>query len=330
MDQTPNLSLPYILAAQAQKHVTHNEALRILDGVVQLGVRDRSASAPPATPGDGDRYIVAAGGTGAWVGRDNSIAAYQDGAWAFFRPAVGWVAWIADETKLVAWDGADWIDAGGSINPTALVGVNATADPTNRLSVNAPATLLNHEGGSHQLKVNKSAAGDTASLLFQSGFSGRAECGLTGDDDLRVKVSANGANWHDSIRIDRNSGEVDVRGRINLSRTGEPGRWRLGNDQRGDFVLGRDAPTSADTFTIDKTNLNVRFANPPRLPSYTVATLPDAARFRCRLAPVCQQRARRSKRGVLRRQQLAPPERHRTRQLTVLTTRLPPKVIRER
>ena len=31
-DATTHLLLPYILAAQAQKHVTHNEALRILDG----------------------------------------------------------------------------------------------------------------------------------------------------------------------------------------------------------------------------------------------------------------------------------------------------------
>ncbi|KAB2846219.1 MAG: DUF2793 domain-containing protein, partial [Hyphomicrobiaceae bacterium] len=60
-DQTPNLSLPYIIAAQAQKHVTHNEALRTLDAVVQLSVLDKDLSAPPVSPLDGDRYIVAAG-----------------------------------------------------------------------------------------------------------------------------------------------------------------------------------------------------------------------------------------------------------------------------
>jgi hypothetical protein len=41
--ETPHLQLPYILASQAQKRVTHNEALRILDGLVQLSVRDLSA-----------------------------------------------------------------------------------------------------------------------------------------------------------------------------------------------------------------------------------------------------------------------------------------------
>jgi hypothetical protein len=54
-DATIHLLLPYILAAQAQKHVTHNEALRILDGLVQLSVLDRDLTAPPAGPADGDR-----------------------------------------------------------------------------------------------------------------------------------------------------------------------------------------------------------------------------------------------------------------------------------
>ncbi len=65
MVTSPNLLLPYILAAQAQKHVTHNEAIRALDAVVQIGVIDRGLTAPPVSPSNGDRYIVAVGGTGA-------------------------------------------------------------------------------------------------------------------------------------------------------------------------------------------------------------------------------------------------------------------------
>ena len=60
MDQTPNLKLPYILPSQAQKHVTHNEALRLLDAVVHLSVRSRSRNDAPETPTGGDRYLVAA------------------------------------------------------------------------------------------------------------------------------------------------------------------------------------------------------------------------------------------------------------------------------
>ncbi|MEQ1614009.1 MAG: DUF2793 domain-containing protein, partial [Hyphomicrobiaceae bacterium] len=92
---SPNLNLPYILAAQAQKHVTHNEAVRALDAIVQLSVLDRDLTAPPATPADGDRYIVAATPTGSWSGQAGNIAAFQDGAWAYYAPRKGWLAWIA-------------------------------------------------------------------------------------------------------------------------------------------------------------------------------------------------------------------------------------------
>ena len=60
VDETSNLLLPYILAAQAQKHVTHNEALRKLDALVQISVVDRDLAAPPASPAEGARYIIAA------------------------------------------------------------------------------------------------------------------------------------------------------------------------------------------------------------------------------------------------------------------------------
>lgn len=211
MADSPNLVLPYIEAAQAQKHVTHNEALRALDVVVQLAVLDKDLAAPPGSPAEGARYIVAASASGAWSGQSGKIAAWQDGAWAFRTPREGWLAWVADEDKLYVHDGAAWAlfaSGGASVNPTPLVGVNAIADTTNRLSVASPATLLNHEGAGHQLKVNKAAAANTASVLFQTGFSGRAEFGLTGDDNWHVKVSADGTAFKEALVADRSTGKI--------------------------------------------------------------------------------------------------------------------------
>ncbi len=215
--ETPNLGLPYIMAAQSQKHVTHNEAIRALDALVQLSVLDRGLSTPPGAPVEGARYIVAASPTDAWSGHAGHIAAWQDGAWIFYPPAEGWIAWIADENAAVVWSGSEWSalttsEGGGGSGPDAefdTVSINgAAADATNRLSLNAPATLLNHAGNGHQLKINKATAGDTASLLYQTGFSGRAEMGLTGDDDCRFKVSPNGATWYEAIVIDKDTGAV--------------------------------------------------------------------------------------------------------------------------
>lgn len=209
MDTSPNLALPYIIAAQAQKHVTHNEAIRGLDALVHLMVLDKDLSTPPGSPSDGDRYIVAASPTGAWAGHAGKVAAWQDGAWAFYTPRAGWLAWVADETKLYSHDGSAWSVVTVSVGSgAALWGINASADTTNRLAVKSPASLFDNVGAGHQQKINKAAAGDTASQLFQTGYSGRAEFGLTGDDDWHVKVSPDGSTWFEALIADRSSGAV--------------------------------------------------------------------------------------------------------------------------
>lgn len=203
MQTTPNLDLPYINSAQAQKHVTHNEAIRALDAIIQLAVLDRDLATAPDSNAEGDRYIIAESATGIWAGHDREVAAWQDGAWSFYQPGEGWIAWIADEERLAAWDGSAWLDAVvGSLNPTPHVGINAAANATNRLAVASPSTLLSHEGAGHQLKINKAAAGHTASLLYQTAWSGRAELGLSGDDDFHLKVSPDGSSWTEALVVD--------------------------------------------------------------------------------------------------------------------------------
>ncbi|MDX2308711.1 MAG: DUF2793 domain-containing protein [Hyphomicrobium sp.] len=214
MSNSPNLTLPYILAAQAQKHITHNEALKRLDAVVQLSVKSRTATVPPPTPANGERYIVAAGATGAWSGQSNRVAAYQDGVWEFFVPSLGWLAWVEAESVLVTYAGSGWQIA-FSTNPASRVGVNTTADTTNKLSVKSDAVLVSHDDvtpgtGDVRINLNKSSTVKTSSLIFQTGFSGRAEIGLAGDDKWRIKVSPDGSSWTDAMVID------DTLGRIGL------------------------------------------------------------------------------------------------------------------
>ncbi len=84
MSASPNLRLPYIDANQNQKTVTHNAALTILDAIVNCQVQSNALTAPPASPTDGQCWIVASGATGAWAGKDLNIAAWQDGVWNFY------------------------------------------------------------------------------------------------------------------------------------------------------------------------------------------------------------------------------------------------------
>lgn len=111
MDTTPNLGLPYIMPAQAQKHVTHNEAIRALDALVQCAVIDRDQQGAPTAPNEGDRHIVAAGAAGSWQDHDHELAVFQDGGWLFYPPRTGWQCWSMAERKFVVWDGTLWEEA---------------------------------------------------------------------------------------------------------------------------------------------------------------------------------------------------------------------------
>lgn len=110
-DTTPNLALPLIAAAQAQKHVTHNEALLLLDAATQLAVIDRTHAAPPGAPAAGERFLVAAPATGAFASHEGEIALWDGAAWAFLMPRAGWRAYVVAERTTLVHDGAAWSDA---------------------------------------------------------------------------------------------------------------------------------------------------------------------------------------------------------------------------
>jgi hypothetical protein len=125
-DTTANLLLPFIQAAQAQKHITHNDALRLLDGLTQISVLNRDLAAPPGNPAEGARYIVASGATGLWAGWDGDVAFYTGGAWLRLPARTGWVVWVQDEAQVVVRIGSVWTpldDAMGLLSQAASVNV---------------------------------------------------------------------------------------------------------------------------------------------------------------------------------------------------------------
>ena len=220
MDTTAKLALPYLLPQQAQKHVTHNEAIRMLDALVQLSVRKLGESDPPAAPTEGDRYALSDAPTGAWAGQAKKIAAFQDGAWAFFEPRIGWIAWDEEVGETLVWDGTDWhpaVSVPSSLAGLAGVGINAAPDITNRLAVKSDAVTLSHDdvtpgSGDVRQNLNKASNGNTAAFLFQNGWSGRAEVGLCGDDMLHIKTSPDGGNWFEAMVIDPATGWIGIGG----------------------------------------------------------------------------------------------------------------------
>lgn len=206
MPMSPNLSLPYLAPSQAQKHVTHNEALRRLDALVQLVVQSFDATQPPAAPQDGELHALGVGAVSAWAGQDGKLAWFTDNAWVFIAPSEGWRAWDAQAGQLRVHSAGSWLPVVPPLQNLDGVGIGATSDATNRLAVASDASLFSHAGADHRLTVNKATATDTASLVMQSNWSGRAELGLTGDEDFHIRVSPDGAAWTSALTLSRTTG----------------------------------------------------------------------------------------------------------------------------
>lgn len=210
MDQTARLSLPFIMPNQALKHLTHNGALQALDLLVQPVVQSATLTTPPVSPLEGEAWLVPTGATGAWAGHAAELVAWQANGWTFCDPAPGWLTYVVDDQTLRVFEGGNWTPLASPGSGLGQMGINTAADTTNRLAVSSAATLLTHAGAGHQLKLNKAASGDTASLLYQTNWSGRAEMGLMGDDHWRIKVSPDGSSWINALTVNASTGITTV------------------------------------------------------------------------------------------------------------------------
>src|SRR3954465_13440589 len=188
MSVTPHLALLLIAAAQAQKHVTHNEALATLDALVHLSVKERDRSTAPASPAEGDRYLVGAGATGIFAGHDGEIAMFDLGLWRFLAPGPGWLAYVAGEDSILSHDGTSWHDLSryGSPDVFDTLGIGTPPDALNRFAARSHGALFTAlagiDGGTGDLRLvlNKEASDRVASQLYQTAFGGHAELGLVG------------------------------------------------------------------------------------------------------------------------------------------------------
>lgn len=184
MADTNRLVLPLLAAAQAQKHVTVNEALKLLDAIVQAGVIDKDLTSPPGSPSEGDIYIVGGSATGAWAGQDDDLAIYQDGAWVFVTPLSGWIAWVNDETTLYVYNSGSWQSLAGILGAGYLSTGGGTLTGNLVLEEATPSirfndtdltgyTLLQTIGSVMQLAVD--AENDDASSSFDVTIDGGSQ-----------------------------------------------------------------------------------------------------------------------------------------------------------
>jgi hypothetical protein len=95
--------------------------LRAFDALVHATVISVAAiSVPPGGPANGDAYIVGAGASGAWAGKDLQLAVWSTQiattdtntkvpAWEFYAPAAGWRVYNAADGLTYFYTGSTWI-----------------------------------------------------------------------------------------------------------------------------------------------------------------------------------------------------------------------------
>lgn len=244
MEETANLKLPLLIQSQANKELVHNEALIIIDALLNNCVKSKNITEPPETLVNGDLFIIGSSPTGDFADYANYLAFYFEG-WHFIEPKAGLTLFISTESKIYTYTGTSWVATGGSgviteptlpsdfnlsspsdneiikydgttlkwINSNILqnlnkLGIGTSADDNNKLAVSSPYVLLNNAGNSCQLKINKNGSGDSSSLLFQSNWTGYAEFGLVGDNEFALKVSSDGSNWFEVFKCDGATGRI--------------------------------------------------------------------------------------------------------------------------
>ncbi len=218
MSETYQFKLPLLQAAQAQKHVTVNEALTRLDALAQLQVQSRSADVPVA-PVDGQAYIVPVGATGAWAGQDHAVALYLNGGWELITAVEGWSAWIIDEGVELRFQMGVWGFLEASVDPNlAALQVKALAfDHTIIAGTdNTTSTVI-----------------PAQSIVY--GVTGRVSQAITGPVDFGVGIPGNDDYYGASYGLTYNSSLIAIRSRIIVFSTDTP---LVLNSHGGDFVDG--------------------------------------------------------------------------------------------
>jgi len=170
------------------------QLMRMLQALVQANVINITTTVPPATPNNGDTYIVAAGASGAWAGQVHSIAYWTTadpnvptGKWDFYAPQTGWLIFNQGDSTFYRFNGATWVAAfsAGGVTGTGTAGTLPiwTASSTlgnSALTENDSSHTLTYAGNVFQL------TGATGTAIFLGGNVGMNSRFAADDDDGTV------------------------------------------------------------------------------------------------------------------------------------------------
>jgi len=222
MSNTANLVLPFLAVGQAQKHVTVNETLRKLDAIVQLSVVSATTAAEPASPSEGAVYIVPPGKTGAhWSAYANhALAYYRDGAWVEIAPREGWLAFVKDAGRMLAYRGAAWSSFAAGLADANVFTATQTFASAHAASL-APQVIEEELTLSGPNAISTIAI-PNGSICF--GVSERVTEAITGASSFKVGISGELNKFGDLLGLLRRHARRGHRQRLGLHRRQGPPR----------------------------------------------------------------------------------------------------------
>ena len=258
MENTTNLKLPLLIPNQSGKEITHNEALVIIDNILQNGIIDKDLTTPPENPNINDMYIVGEWAIGKWEGKDNYLAFYDNG-WRFIEPREGFTFWVNDEDKLYTYNGSKWI---ATIQVGADIENNNSTTPTT-----PPITKLSEledveiiEATQYNILQHNGEKFINTSNLQQLSMVG---INTQADENNKLSIKSDYVlfdNNGNSSKIKANKAtETDTAS--HLFQNNYSGRAEFGLIGDDDFTLkvSNNGETWKDAFVVDKATGNIDF-----------------------------------------------------------------------
>lgn len=164
MTGTPRLAMPFLMPGQAQKEMTHNEALSRMDIALHACAQALGLDTPPAAPELGQCWIIGNAPTGDWAGRARQFAGWTEGGWRFMQPFEGLVVWLAEEKLFAHWDGMDWV--------AGVISASSIKIGNEQVVGNRQPSIANPTGGGTVDAEARSAIGNILAALRIHGLIG--------------------------------------------------------------------------------------------------------------------------------------------------------------
>jgi hypothetical protein len=152
-EETARWALPMIVPGQAQKEMTHNEALTRLDLLLAATVETAPLDTPPLAPVPGTCWIVGTAPTGAWSGQAHALAGWTGGGWRFIQPREGMQLWLRDEGRSLRFLDGAWSAEPLSGRSLAIAGESILGSRAPAIAAPSGGTIIDEQSRATLLTI---------------------------------------------------------------------------------------------------------------------------------------------------------------------------------